>query len=45
MPLSETEVYGQVSKLFQEQEDLLSEFGQFLPDATSHALSSFVGEV
>ena len=45
MPLSETEVYGQVSKLFQEQEDLLSEFGQFLPDATSHALSTFVGEV
>jgi paired amphipathic helix protein Sin3a len=34
-PLSESEVYGQVSKLFQNQEDLLSEFGQFLPDATS----------
>lgn len=25
----------QVSKLFQNQEDLLSEFGQFLPDATA----------
>ena len=34
MPLTETEVYAQVSKLFQNQEDLLSEFGQFLPDAT-----------
>ncbi|KAL5469519.1 hypothetical protein EMCRGX_G030782 [Ephydatia muelleri] len=34
VPLTETEVYAQVSKLFQNQEDLLSEFGQFLPDAT-----------
>lgn len=34
-PLSESEVYSQVSKLFQNQEDLLSEFGQFLPDATA----------
>ncbi|XP_019864517.1 PREDICTED: paired amphipathic helix protein Sin3a [Amphimedon queenslandica] len=43
-PLSETEVYGQVSKLFQNQEDLLSEFGQFLPDATSsHSLLGFAG--
>ncbi|ELT88117.1 hypothetical protein CAPTEDRAFT_177539 [Capitella teleta] len=32
-PLTETEVYSQVAKLFQNQEDLLSEFGQFLPDA------------
>jgi paired amphipathic helix protein Sin3a len=35
VPLTETEVYSQVSKLFQNQEDLLKEFGQFLPDATS----------
>jgi len=35
--LTESEVYAQVSKLFQNQEDLLSEFGQFLPEATSVA--------
>ncbi|XP_065883832.1 paired amphipathic helix protein Sin3a-like isoform X2 [Dysidea avara] len=33
--LTESEVYAQVSKLFQNQEDLLSEFGQFLPDCTA----------
>ena len=33
--LTEAEVYAQVSKLFQNQEDLLSEFGQFLPEATN----------
>ena len=32
--LTEAEVYAQVSRLFQQQEDLLSEFGQFLPEAT-----------
>nr|KAG5690313.1 hypothetical protein BaRGS_022540 [Batillaria attramentaria] len=32
-PLTETEVYAQVAKLFHNQEDLLAEFGQFLPDA------------
>lgn len=32
-PLTETEVYQQVARLFQNQEDLLTEFGQFLPDA------------
>lgn len=32
-PLTESEVYSQVAKLFQNQEDLLQEFGQFLPDA------------
>nr|CAB3266076.1 paired amphipathic helix protein Sin3a [Phallusia mammillata] len=31
--LSESEVYAQVAKLFQNDEDLLREFGQFLPDA------------
>ncbi len=33
--LTEAEVYAQVSKLFQNQEDLLAEFGQFLPEATN----------
>lgn len=33
--LTEAEVYTQVAKLFDNQEDLLREFGQFLPDATS----------
>ena len=33
--LTEAEVYAQVSRLFQQQEDLLSEFGQFLPEATN----------
>lgn len=33
--LTEQEVYGQVARLFKNQEDLLSEFGQFLPDANS----------
>lgn len=33
--LTEAEVYAKVSKLFQNQEDLLSEFGQFLPEATN----------
>lgn len=32
--LTEAEVYTQVAKLFDKQEDLLREFGQFLPDAT-----------
>ena len=31
--LTETEVYAKVSKLFRNQEDLLNEFGQFLPEA------------
>jgi paired amphipathic helix protein Sin3a len=29
------QVYAQVSRLFQNQEDLLAEFGQFLPEATN----------
>lgn len=33
--LSEAEVYSQVAKLFDQQDDLLREFGQFLPDATN----------
>lgn len=36
-PLTESEVYAQVAKLFQNQEDLLQEFGQFLPDANGAA--------
>ncbi|XP_050086666.1 uncharacterized protein LOC126571866 isoform X1 [Anopheles aquasalis] len=34
--LTEAEVYTQVAKLFDNQEDLLREFGQFLPDATGY---------
>ncbi|XP_066583983.1 paired amphipathic helix protein Sin3a-like isoform X2 [Prorops nasuta] len=37
--LTEAEVYSQVAKLFENQEDLLAEFGQFLPDATSQQSS------
>ena len=33
--LSEAEVYAKVAKLFKNQEDLLIEFSQFLPDANS----------
>ena len=40
--LTETEVYAQVSKLFQNQEDLLNEFGQFLPEATNDTATSVV---
>ncbi|KAG7468308.1 hypothetical protein MATL_G00141500 [Megalops atlanticus] len=36
--LTEQEVYAQVARLFKNQEDLLSEFGQFLPDANSSML-------
>ncbi|XP_069172117.1 paired amphipathic helix protein Sin3a isoform X6 [Procambarus clarkii] len=35
--LTETEVYEKVAKLFENQEDLLQEFGQFLPDATNNS--------
>uniref|UniRef100_A0A8C7QX04 SIN3 transcription regulator family member Aa n=1 Tax=Oncorhynchus mykiss TaxID=8022 RepID=A0A8C7QX04_ONCMY len=38
--LTEQEVYAQVAQLFKNQEDLLSEFGQFLPDANSSVLLS-----
>ncbi|GFT09089.1 paired amphipathic helix protein Sin3a [Trichonephila clavipes] len=41
-PLTEAEVYDQVAKLFQNQEDLLQEFGQFLPDANG-AANALVG--
>lgn len=34
--LTEAEVYSQVAKLFENQEDLLAEFGKFLPDATNN---------
>lgn len=40
--LTEAEVYSQVAKLFDQQEDLLREFGQFLPDATSHSATQFI---
>jgi len=38
--LTESEVYAQVAKLFQNQDDLLQEFGQFLPDANSASASA-----
>ncbi|XP_059390396.1 paired amphipathic helix protein Sin3a [Carassius carassius] len=38
--LTEQQVYAQVAQLFKSQEDLLSEFGQFLPDANSSVLLS-----
>ena len=45
-PLTEAEVYSQVAKLFQNQEDLLAEFGQFLPDANgSSPYSTYVSIV
>uniref|UniRef100_A0A7N9APV8 Paired amphipathic helix protein Sin3a n=1 Tax=Mastacembelus armatus TaxID=205130 RepID=A0A7N9APV8_9TELE len=37
--LTEQEVYTQVARLFKNQEDLLSEFGQFLPDANSSVVT------
>jgi histone deacetylase complex regulatory component SIN3 len=40
--LSETEVYAKVAKLFKNQEDLLLEFSQFLPDANNSANNPFV---
>ncbi|MEE6508882.1 hypothetical protein FKM82_023328, partial [Ascaphus truei] len=44
--LTEQEVYAQVARLFKNQEDLLSEFGQFLPDANSSVVSGhFSGQV
>ncbi|KAM4677173.1 paired amphipathic helix protein Sin3a isoform 5-T6 [Discoglossus pictus] len=39
--LTEQEVYAQVARLFKNQEDLLSEFGQFLPDANSSVVRIF----
>lgn len=42
--LTENEVYSQVAKLFDQQEDLLREFGQFLPDATSHSATQFINK-
>ena len=43
-PLTETEVYSQVARLFHNQEDLLAEFGQFLPDANGGG-SNIVSDV
>ena len=34
--LTENEVYARVSDLFKDEDDLLAEFGQFLPDCTAH---------
>jgi len=43
--MTETEVYDRVARLFQDQPDLLAEFGQFLPDAGGGAVSSRTGTV
>uniref|UniRef100_A0A1A9WNV6 Paired amphipathic helix protein Sin3a n=1 Tax=Glossina brevipalpis TaxID=37001 RepID=A0A1A9WNV6_9MUSC len=40
--LTEQEVYTQVAKLFGQDEDLLREFGQFLPDATNHQAQQYM---
>lgn len=42
-PMTENEVYDKVAKLFQDQPDLLQEFGQFLPDAGGGTSSSKTG--
>uniref|UniRef100_A0A672PUS4 Paired amphipathic helix protein Sin3a n=1 Tax=Sinocyclocheilus grahami TaxID=75366 RepID=A0A672PUS4_SINGR len=42
--LTEQEVYAEVAQLFKNQEDLLSEFGQFLPDANSSPFMPDWGE-
>lgn len=44
-PLTEAEVYQQVAQLFQNQEDLLSEFGQFLPDANGSSNAAYLTQV
>jgi len=38
--MTETEVYDRVARLFQDQPDLLAEFGQFLPDAGGAAAAA-----
>ncbi|KAG5673702.1 hypothetical protein PVAND_003725 [Polypedilum vanderplanki] len=43
-PLTETEVFKQVAHLFDNQEDLLREFGQFLPDASPGATNILTGK-
>lgn len=43
-PITESEVFKQVASLFDNQEDLLREFGQFLPDATPAANSALLGK-
>ena len=39
--LLETEIYAKVAKLFKNQEDLLIEFIQFLPEAYNNSANSF----
>ncbi len=43
-PLTETEVFKQVAHLFDNQEDLLREFGQFLPDASPAASNTSISK-
>ena len=39
--LTAQEVHAEVARLFKNQEDLLAEFGQFLPDANGSHVSIF----
>lgn len=41
--MSEEEVFTEVANLFRGQEDLLSEFGQFLPEAKRSLVSGSLG--
>lgn len=41
--LTENEVYARVSELFKDEDDLLAEFGQFLPDCTAQFSGLLVG--
>jgi paired amphipathic helix protein Sin3a len=43
--ISETEVYSKVAKLFKNQEDLLVEFSQFLPDASGNNSMNVVSSI
>ena len=43
--MTEDEVFSKVASLFKGQEDLLAEFGQFLPDAKRSLVSGAAADV
>lgn len=43
--MTEDEVFSKVASLFKGQEDLLAEFGQFLPDAKRSLVSVRILEI
>lgn len=43
--MTEDEVFSKVASLFKGQEDLLAEFGQFLPDAKRSLVSQAINGV